>query len=182
MTVGAPKTWANSAVTPVTATDMNAEIRDQLTELFGPKRVHAYRTAAMSLASGTSGILVPFDAEAYDTDSMWDPANPSRVVFTSSGLYQITARAMFGTYAPPIRHLQVRMNAAGAATGGTSLTIDQTNPAAGNSGKVGEVFERNFTAGQYIEMFVYQNSGATQASGLNGGVLTTFLQARRVAI
>lgn len=183
MTVGTPKTWADSAVVPVTASDMNAEVRDQLRELFGPKRAQVYRSTAMSLVSGTTPLVVTFDSEAYDTDTMWDAANPTRLQLTTAGLYIVIAHAFFGNYSTPTRHLQMRMNAAGASGGGTALPADQVYGAgASGSGKVGLVFERVFTAGQYLEMFVFQNSGATQASGLGGGASNIFLSARRVAI
>lgn len=145
-----------------------------LTFLTNP-RSHVYFSSNVSLTSGTAGV-VQWTANAYNVDNEYT-ASSSRLTANTSGLYRVSARAAFAYNATGTRELQLAKNAAGTIGGGTVLT-DVFAPAATVTGSpplvVSSGFDIVLTAGDYIEMFVLQNSGS--ALNLLAGQYSTFLQ------
>jgi len=94
----------------------------------------------------------------------WD-ANKSRLGAQTgqTGLYSINASVTFPTNATGVRRIQVRKNAAGSATGGTLIGTTHI-PALTTSGAATTVVygrDAYLTAGDYVEVFVLQNSGGS---------------------
>ena len=58
----------------ITAAWANSDVRDAVNFLIAPPRVHAYASAAQTLASPTV-TLITFDSEQYDTDTMHSTAS-----------------------------------------------------------------------------------------------------------
>jgi hypothetical protein len=174
-----PMSWINGTH-KVNDTNLNAQIRDPLTFLLNQPNCLAHRAAALNIATSTA-LLVPLDAEVSDNDTMHNNAtNPSRVVFTTSGRYLVVASIQYGPSAAGKRTVQLRRNAAGSATGG-SLQVDYVFP--GVTGVttptqpiVTAIFR--FNAGDYIEMFAYQDSGGTLA--ITPGADNTYLHVQRL--
>ena len=177
-TIPTPRTWSPGEI--LTAPRMNAELRGALAFLLDPPRCHAYDASSLALPNATT-TLVTFDSEVYDTDAMHSTSsNTSRVTFTTAGLYEVHYRiTLGGGTAITQLDLMARLNAAGAPTGGTSL---RTQPfESGGSLKTAELqFRRFFYAGDYIELFATQASGATR--NLSALSLGTMVQARWVGV
>lgn len=159
-----PSAYVPIAGRKITAVDLENGVTDVLNWLLNDHpRVHAWDASAASMANG-SATLVPFNSETYDIDSMHDPAVfNSRIVHNTAGLYEedwlIT---MVGGVAYTQLDLNIRLNAAGAAGGGTSL---RTQPFSdGTRGQLGMGFryQRFFNAGDYTEAFVTQTSGGAR--------------------
>lgn len=143
------------------ATYMNS-IKDYLDYLMNKPGCQAYRTTAGSIATATWSPAVGLDAEDFDRDGMHNPAtNNSRIVFNTAGRYRVTARHSWDANATGFRSIQVRINSAGSDSGGTELARAMY-PGSATIYTSGEVHTTGyFDVGDYVEYFVYQNSGTT---------------------
>jgi hypothetical protein len=107
---------------------------------------------------------VNFSATATIMATNWT-SNKSRLGAQTgqTGLYSINASVTFPFNATGIRRIQIRKNAAGSATGGT--LIGQTHiPTVTTSAVTTTVMyarDAYLTAGDYVEVFVLQNSGGS---------------------
>jgi hypothetical protein len=112
----------------------------------------------------TFNTQVNFSTTAILMATNWD-ANKSRLGAQTgqTGLYSINASVTFPTNATGVRRIQVRKNAAGSATGGTLIGTTHI-PALTTSGAATTVVygrDAYLTAGDYVEVFVLQNSGGS---------------------
>lgn len=114
--------------------------------------------------------VVTFGTLKWDTDGMWDAGTPTRLTVQTPGLYTVTMIATVPTAAYGRLSINLRSNAGGIATGGTSIlthtpvntTITGATLAANSSLSGAVTLEQPFVAGDYVEMFVLQKSGATR--------------------
>ena len=140
-----------------------------------PPRALISKSGTQSLTSGVVTVLT-FDTESYDTDGMHDTAtNNTRLYAKTAGYYAISATIGFATNGTGTRGIQLRLNAAGSASGGT-LLYDLTFPTV--SGANATVILPQFTyplaLDDYVELFGSQSSGG--ALNVTGGVNNTVLQ------
>lgn len=154
----------------LTAADWDAGVRDVMTWLMTNRpRVHAWDSAGttQNFTNGGTIQLVTFDSTTYDTDSMHAGAT-SRIIFNTAGLYDVDVMLTFTTGLGSFTaiNIQTVLNGAGTVAGGTSL---RNQPASGPDVKFR--FKRFFNAGDYVEFFLTQTSGATRA--LSGTSLAT---------
>jgi len=139
---------------------------DVITYLDARPRVHAYDATGVSCTNNVS-TLITFDSEMYDsTGSMHTGGNPSRLIAPIDGLYEFYARvtpvAVSTTYGVTSL-LNIRQNAAGAAAGGTSLQNTAFEvAAAATSPTPHALLTRALVAGDYLEVFMRQSSGAAR--------------------
>lgn len=182
MAVPNPKTWL--AAEFVDDAKLNLELRDSLNFLLNPPHCYGYRNAALSITTGGSEQLIGLDAEAYDwsVSAMHDlVTNNSRITIPETGLYTIFASATIAANATGRRSLTVRKNAAGVAGAGTAVFALNTGGSTGTFGTVVEgCKDYPLTAGDYIEMFMFQDSGGSLALTV-GADLYTFLGVRWVS-
>jgi len=168
----------------LSAVNFDAGVRDVFNFLLTDyPRVHAWAGSASIPNSPAAPTLVyylvDFDSETYDTDSMHDPVvNPSRIKFPTAGLYEIDYLFTLanGTYTG--LSLNVRLNSAGSASGGSSIRT-QPYMLGDGSPNVYFRFTRFMSAGDYLEAFIAQRSGG--ASALSGTSLGTRCFARWIA-
>jgi hypothetical protein len=123
-----------------------------------------FRTTTTSIAN--QGAVVPFDNEAFDTDGFHDNStNPSRITIPAGlgGKYLFTATLRWANNSSGIRIAYFRINGSGAAA---DTRAQQFTPL--SSGDASHVISDvlDLAAGDYVELFGYQNSGG----GLNVGV------------
>lgn len=175
-----PTPYHFTALTVPTAANMNAGIESALVFLLDQPRVSLYRSATLSLTTAT-WTQVTWDSESWDTDTMHSTgSNTSRLVFTTAGRYWLNVAAWFDANATGSRGVNLTKNGAGSRSASNVVLSDAVLSAA----SIGETFvgvtvERAFAAGDYIELFVYQNSGG--ALNLQAGTNKTVLQARRLS-
>lgn len=164
----------------LSATNFDLGVRDPLQFLLdGYPRVHAYRSTALNMVDGTP-TLVSFDNEVFDNDSMHDNAvNPSRIKFPTEGMYEIDWLVTLATATYTALSFNIRLNAAGASGGGTSLRA-QPYMLGNGSPNLALRMNRFMTAGDYLEAFVDQTSGANRA--VSATSLGTRCFARWIAI
>ena len=97
----------------------------------------------------------------------------------TSGKYEINGQLQIALNATGYRSVQVRLNAAGSGTGGTQLAVNTVD--ASSAALVSlpiPTVEYDLTAGDYVEMFVQQNSGGSLNTVTGAGI--TFLRIKLV--
>jgi hypothetical protein len=177
MAVPAPGTWLSAQ--NVDEGDLNLEVHDAISFLLNPPRCSLYKSADGSLADNTWGVI-GFDTELYDP---YTPAahsgTSSRLTAAETGLYTIFAKIRFGGITSGAMDLDVRKNAAGVQTGGTRLQVVTVGATTVGDEYPNVTFDDQLNAGDYIEIFGRQASGATKA--VVSGVGNTVFQFRWTA-
>lgn len=156
------RTWAPGDA--LDSATLNSQLRDAVNFALTTPRCCAVKSigSSQNITTATYTVL-GLDAEQYDTDGMHAPSvNNSRVYAQTPGWYQITARCSFQTSATGNRRgVAVRLNAAGSWSGGTFLSDMYASPMTGIWTGVTATFSYQLSAGDYVEMFGYQDSGGT---------------------
>ena len=144
----------------VTASLWNDDVRDAVNFLISPPRVKVYKTANQSIANAAYACLT-WNAEAFDTDTMHDNATSnSRITFTTAGTYQVTLNCLWANNSTGLRNHTIEKN--GTTTQGSGTTIIEPfaiQPVAATHSGASISVSASFVAGDYIQAFVFQNSG-----------------------
>lgn len=114
----------------------------------------AYNSANISIPNGVETVLT-LNSERWDNATIHSTsANTSRMTAPVDGVYLITANIEFDANATGERYVAIRLN------GGTYLAAP-TIDAAGGGLNTGFAFTRQYalSAGDYIEIWAFQNSG-----------------------
>lgn len=173
-----PTVTAATASQVVTAAYFNT-YKTYLDFLASPPRCYAFFSGALSPATATATV-VPMASEVMDIVQSGDPGmhdlvtNNSRIVARTAGKYDISGQIEFAANATGARSIIVRLNAAGSNASGTLLYQSIQGAVSGNATTVQiSKFPVALNAGDYIEMFAYQTSGAALA--IDAGQAQTFL-------
>lgn len=135
---------------------------------FDPPACRIRRTANLSVANNVQTV-VPFDAEAYDTNGMHDNAvNNSRITFNVAGLYLLTGTAEFTAAADFLfTGMFINMNGASTVAVGTQ---SGTNTVVSAGRWINVTTAYKFNAGDYVELLVQQVNGAATNRNLVASV------------
>ena len=139
-----------------------------LTFLLNPPRVQCTNSTGIVLPTSGTYTLLTWDTETFDTDGMHSTSsNTSRLTATTAGYYKVTFIVAFPANTTGQRTLMLRKNAAGSSGGGTLIL-----PYIMGSGIAQTwTFQWNGTiplaAGDYLEGFAVQFSGATMTLPAN---------------
>lgn len=161
----APRTWVNGEVP--TDSIFNTHLRDELAWLGtdGPY-CRAFASAAQSIATGTTPILITLNNERYDNASMHDNVtNNSRITIPAGGAgkYIFGASVSFGLSATGFRQSRIRQ------TGTTALIVDSRPADASTGSEQNPTDWYSLAAADYLELLCTQNSGgALNAGGTPG--------------
>ncbi|HEX8830518.1 MAG TPA: hypothetical protein VF705_05095, partial [Longimicrobium sp.] len=98
---------------------------------------------------------IPFTEEALDTDGFWTAAQPARFTVPAgrAGVYMVVARGVFGAGPSAVRISGFRKN---GAVGGLTRVEGAGSSLAATATEIVRLEEND-----YVEMRVYQESGAT---------------------
>jgi hypothetical protein len=126
--------------------------------------VRTYHAANVSITSATVTAIGFATGNRYDqaggaaSTQHSTSVNNTRLTCLYAGIYRITAQASFAANATGFRQLSIRLN-------GTTYIGSQNNPtpSATNPSLLNATTEYALAVNDYVEMTVYQNSGA----GLN---------------
>jgi hypothetical protein len=144
----------------ITASLWNDDVRDAVNFLISPPRVKVYKTANQSIGNNGWACLT-WNAEAFDTDTMHDNATAdSRITFTTAGTYQITYNAMWANNDTGLRNHTIEKN--GNTTQGNGTPVIEPfaiSPVAASHSGASISVMASFVAGDWIQAFVWQNSG-----------------------
>lgn len=124
------------------------------TDLAAVPAVRAYRSAALG-AFNADWTAVPFDTDVFDNASMHDTVtNPTRLIAPVTGLYLVTGQIMWEANATGVRWVRITKN--GAIQNHVSQSAASSQQTVQNITAL-----LSLTAGQYVEIEGYQNSGET---------------------
>lgn len=141
----------------------------------GQQRCKTYLATANQTISNNTEEAITFNADSYDIGAMHDTGiNPSRVSIPGggSGLYSFVAQIRFTANATGRREIHLYKNGSKVAT-----VVGETASASFDS-YLQLSYQDQSTAGDYFEIFVYQNSGA--GLDLVFGERSTFFSAMKV--
>ena len=161
----APQTITSSPIPSVN--DWNSHTNWILTAI-DPPRCSVFNSTTQSPTTAVV-TLQSWDSEDYDTDALHSTVtNTSRLVAVAAGTYQLTGAVTFSANATGIRAVVFRKNAAGSNSGGSLIAESNTGLASSTQPTTALVVkEVQLALNDYVEMFVYQNSGAGLATVAN---------------
>lgn len=175
-TVPSPRVW--SVGDALTAARLNTEISTALNWFFAgvmPK-VKAYDNTGIVCADSTD-VLLTLSGESYDTDSMHSTStNTSRIVFNTAGYYRILATVAWPSATYTVSNIQFRLNSAENIAGGTQVRLQNYNTVR----VIVSEFTQFFNAGDYIQAWIQQASGASRTT-TSTSQHSTFIEATWVA-
>jgi len=137
-------------------------------------RCKAYKTGGAQSISDSTATVITFDAESFDVGTMHDNAtNNTRLTIPSGGdgLYVVTAGVAFTGNATGVRALTLKLT-------GTAVSDTQDSSVAAATHIMQLSAISLAVAGDYFEVFAYQNSGG--ALNVVTGASVTFLSAVKV--
>jgi hypothetical protein len=177
-----PFTDPNSIYTPSSGTAVPAawlsQVRTNQKWFADDKpRARVYRTSAQSIPSGAA-TMVLFDAERYDVGGCHSTvSNTSRLTVPSGGdgLYVMGANLLLAAAAGGARQCGLRIN--GSVFLGITSAVPET--IYGNYFAISTEYE--LAAGDYVEVFVFQDTGAAVNLAATGGPHTSDFFFRWVA-
>lgn len=162
----------------VTAAELN-ELRDCIDFWAKSPRCFAYDSSGTSLPTGTL-TPIALDAERYDIVQSGDSpmhdlsTNNSRIYVRTPGRYEITGQVQFPYDATGYRYAAIYVNT-------TQYGRNTQGPAPGGISTTCAVipFEVDLSAGDYVSIHGFQNSGSTYAA--TTGQQNTWLRVTLVA-
>lgn len=112
------------------------------------------RNAAAQVITNATLTAITFDTEVWDVGNLWKVGTPTRLTASVTGLWVVGANVQFQVSAVGQRQIRLVQNAALNFTVKNQMTnTDGNQPILDTYG-----FTR-MVAGDYVELYVYQNSG-----------------------
>lgn len=106
-------------------------------------------------------VAVNFGASRWDNDNMWSAGTPTRITFTTSGLYLVGATMQI-TVSNDYVHIMSQVRLLGATVIGSSAY--QQNNVVNTDGRVAVSTVWNFAAGEWIDFSIYADNTAGSAT------------------
>lgn len=111
----------------------------------------ARNSSVQSIANG-SFVPISFDVANYDEWGYWSAGTPTRLVAVESGIHDIGAQFSIASNVTGKRAITIRLNA-------TTVIATAEITASGTARKLNISTKYNLTAGDYVEVEAWQNSG-----------------------
>jgi len=151
-----------------------SDLRQLLVKSGAMAGARLYGNANQSIPNNNVTTL-SFSTVTFDQGAFWNIANPDRLTISIPGVYWIGGAVEFAANANGVRAIGIRL---GGATIIAWSLID--NPGAAPQPSMGISTLYPLVAGNYLEIIVYQNSGAPLNS-LTVGVYTPVGMIQRVS-
>lgn len=162
MAYTAPTTRATGNL--VTASIWNTDLVENIKFLANPPACRVYHNANQNVNDSASTALA-FNSERWDTDSMHDTAtNNSRITINTAGLYVVTGSVEITQATDYVRWF-LELKANGATTIAVHADPDPGTPNLSRQLTISTIWK--FTAGNYIELLVFQDNTANVARAVN---------------
>jgi hypothetical protein len=151
MAYATPPNFTTGAI--VTESQLDA-LSDDIAFLANPPKCRVYNSVAISIPNAVETALT-FNSEVHDTDTMHSTSvNTGRVTITTSGTFEIGFHVGFAAGGGgTTRYAYVRRNG-----GAGALAYHRTSGSTGIA-VFGQTTAYPLTAGDYLEVVVYQDSG-----------------------
>jgi hypothetical protein len=114
------------------------------------------KSSPQALSIGTY-TAITFDTEEFDTDTMHDNTNPSRITFTTAGDYLVTGH---GPYISNNCAIELKF----VVNGTTDYAEEIRNNTNGGNESISISFMKSFSAGDYVELYANSLSGNFNAN------------------
>lgn len=134
-------------------------------------RVSLGKSAATSIANNTITAL-PFDVEAYDTAELHSTTTDTSRIVVPAGLAGLWTYGYSVDFAPNATGVRLAYIARNGSL--TRYAFSEAPGTAGVNTSFTGTVDLNMAAGDYTEMFVYQNSGGALNVGVNAHFYGTF--------
>lgn len=158
----APTSWP--IIVNPSHTQLNQDLITNPTSLrqLNGTAIRVHKTSVQSLTSGARTALI-WQAQTYQNGITWSAgANPTRLTVSITGLYLIVANVPIANVAGDVRGVGYRIN-------GLSTAWDlQFHPGNGIDTLCGLGFAE-LRAGDYVEVYAYQNTGTVNTRGTDEG-------------
>lgn len=130
-----------------------------LSELLTPvPACNVFNPAPISIPSGGGGTQVSFSSETFDTNNMHDNVtNPTRITFNTPGIYLVGGMIVFTTNSTGRRGVFMALNDTVNIDTGAYLAAS----AAGGTVHLATSSIVSVSAGDYAELYAYQDSGVS---------------------
>ena len=118
-------------------------------------------SSSTSITNNTYAVAIAFDGtDAFDTDSMHDPSSDnSKIFINTTGIYLVGGMVSFALNGSGRRYLELFTN------GSAVITNTQVDPDTdGNPTNIGISTIWSFSAGDWVQLRAYQNSGGNLAT------------------
>jgi len=151
-----PKTWAYKET--LSSADMNTYISDNLTALRSDIRNNTAARAKRSdiqTIGNASWTKVQFNTESFDVGSNYDNATNYRFTAPVTGYYLVNTLITWGNISGEDHYTKIYKN-------GTGIITSAIHGITGNAYIQTITDIVPLTAAQYVEVFVYQNSGGNE--------------------
>jgi hypothetical protein len=132
----------------ITFSDLAAAIGGSST----PVGARVYRNAVQAIPNNAN-TAISLTTERYDDGNLWVIGSPTRLTAPSDGIYIVTAALAFDANATGVRTAWIRLNGA-TLLGGQRVAAFASFEAVLTVATIWE-----FTAGDYVELVAFQNSG-----------------------
>jgi hypothetical protein len=96
---------------------------------------------------------VSFDSVEFDSDNMYNTANPTRITIPSDGVYQIVAQIIYSHQGTGLRAAYIELNGSIILSGQSSVANGMNNWWI-NLGSINKLQK-----GDYVELHTFQSSG-----------------------
>jgi hypothetical protein len=161
MCVSAAGSGSYIVIGNVTASDLVAHQANHVgggSDLLSPPRVQLTRAGSGGMSNGSITAVDFTGAEVYDTDTMHDTTTHStRITFTHGGTYDTRAACAWAANGTGARYMSIQLNGTGQVLAGDSCD----GFGSGDNPILSCSVDYAATAGDYIELYVFQNSGGT---------------------
>lgn len=164
-----PKTWVDGEV--VTATDLNAELRDAIAFLINKP---AFKAAPDDMDSLVDGIYnrVTFTHIFIDNTSMFNATTPDQIQVTYPGVYDVYAQCRFNAGTDGARYIHILKN-------GTEMAFGEFGSNPGGQNVVNCSSFLYLTPDDILAFEVKETGSGSQALGVND--FSTFMQLKWVS-
>lgn len=143
-----------------TASTYNTMTAQNINNLRVPPMCRANRSTDQNISNNSTTALDFTSADSFDTDAMHDPSsNSTRVYANTTGVYLIIANCLWGTGSSTgRRNISISVNGAGINAS------EDNGPSDAQTANQSVSALQSLTAGDYVTLDLYQNSGGTRTA------------------
>lgn len=181
-----PKTITTNAAIKVQASVANvlncliegAEVGAVAPSSWGVAAVKLYKNANQTVANQPTLDSLTWQTEDYDTDSMFDAANPSRITITTPGVYQFNASVVFQNEIGGTNKIAILYRTRAGVETKVGVGAGPAPATVNNYSMATVAAQDSALVGDFYQIRIYQDTGGTTEIMWDPVYPTTFQAAR----